>query len=136
MVVMGDFIARLAALARARSDPNQGLTSPGIMAFWTARPGPNHRWRGWVTPARRGKELKKVTNAQVRTPAECHAILGVPDIPHELQGTNYTYYYQSGRDYRRIKVDGYQLRPYISQFHANNICTRWGALCFCFDNKQ
>ena len=27
-----DFIARLSALARARSDPNQELTSPGIMA--------------------------------------------------------------------------------------------------------
>ena len=28
-----DFIARLAALARARSDPNPGSTSPATMAF-------------------------------------------------------------------------------------------------------
>ncbi len=36
---------------------------------------PNHRLRGEVTPARRGKELKKAANAQARTPAECHAAM-------------------------------------------------------------
>jgi hypothetical protein len=36
---------------------------------------PNHRWRGWVTPARRGKALKKVANTGPRTPAECHAAM-------------------------------------------------------------
>ena len=36
---------------------------------------PNHRWRGWVTPAGRGKELKKAANAEPRTPAESHAAM-------------------------------------------------------------
>jgi hypothetical protein len=43
------------------------LTTPyhGLLA-------PNHRWRRWVTPARRGKALKTGANAEVRTSAECH----------------------------------------------------------------
>ena len=36
---------------------------------------PNHRWRGRVTPARRGKELKNAANAEARAPAERHAAM-------------------------------------------------------------
>jgi hypothetical protein len=61
-----DFIARLAALV---PKPRVNLTRyHGILA-------PNHRWRGEVTPARRGKALKTGANAEVRTPAECHAAM-------------------------------------------------------------
>ena len=61
-----DFIARLAALV---PKPRVNLSRyHGILA-------PNHRWRGEVTPARRGKALKTGANAEVRTPAECHAAM-------------------------------------------------------------
>tara|TARA_R110002072_G_scaffold180462_1_gene336476 strand:- start:109 stop:621 length:513 start_codon:yes stop_codon:yes gene_type:complete len=61
-----DFIARLAALV---PKPRINLTRyHGVLA-------PNHRWRGEVTPARRGKALKTGANAVVRTPAECHAAM-------------------------------------------------------------
>jgi len=61
-----DFMARLAALV---PKPRVNLTRyHGVLA-------PNHRWRGWVTPARRGKELKTGTNAEIRTSAECHAAM-------------------------------------------------------------
>jgi len=61
-----DFIARLAALV---PKPRVNLTRyHGILA-------PNHRWRGEVTPAKRGKALKTCANAEVRTPAECHAAM-------------------------------------------------------------
>jgi hypothetical protein len=36
---------------------------------------PNHRWRGLVTPARRGKGIKSTSNAEVRTPAERHTAM-------------------------------------------------------------
>ena len=36
---------------------------------------PNHRWRGLVTPARRGKGVKSISNAQVRPTAERHAAM-------------------------------------------------------------
>jgi hypothetical protein len=36
---------------------------------------PNHRWRGLVTPARRGKGVKFTSNAEVCTPAERHAAM-------------------------------------------------------------
>jgi len=36
---------------------------------------PNHRWRGEVTPARRGKSLKVIDNTGARSPAECHAAM-------------------------------------------------------------
>ena len=36
---------------------------------------PNHRWRGLVTPARRGKGIKSISNAEVRTPAERHTAM-------------------------------------------------------------
>ena len=61
-----DFIARLAALV---PKPRVNLTRyHGIFA-------PNHRWRGEVTPARRGKELKTGASTEPRTPAECHAAM-------------------------------------------------------------
>ena len=60
-----DFMARLAALV---PKPRVNLTRyHGVMA-------PNRRWRGWVTPARRGKELKKATNTEPRTPVERHQV--------------------------------------------------------------
>jgi hypothetical protein len=59
-----DFVARLAALV---PKPRVNLTRyHGILA-------PNHRWRGLVTPARRGKGAKPVSNAEVRSTAERHA---------------------------------------------------------------
>jgi hypothetical protein len=36
---------------------------------------PNHRWRELVTPARRGKGVKSIANAEVRTAAERHAAM-------------------------------------------------------------
>jgi hypothetical protein len=61
-----DFIARLAALV---PKPRVNLTRyHGVLA-------PNHRWRGLVTPARRGKSVKSISNAEVRTPAERHAAM-------------------------------------------------------------
>jgi hypothetical protein len=61
-----DFMARLAALV---PKPRVNLTRyHGVLA-------PNHRCRGEVTPARRGKELKKAANTESRTPAECHAAM-------------------------------------------------------------
>ena len=61
-----DFMARLAALV---PKPRVNLTRyHGVLA-------PNHRWRGKVTPARRGKALKKAANTEPRTPAERHAAM-------------------------------------------------------------
>jgi hypothetical protein len=61
-----DFIARLAALA---PKPRVNLTRyHGVLA-------PNHRLRGVVTPARRGKEPKTTDNTEIRTPAERHAAM-------------------------------------------------------------
>jgi mitochondrial fission protein ELM1 len=61
-----DFIARLAALV---PKPRVNLTRyHGVLA-------PNHRWRGLVTPARRGKGIKSISNAEVRTSAERHAAM-------------------------------------------------------------
>ena len=36
---------------------------------------PNHRWRGLVTPEKRGKGVKSISNAEVRLPAERHAAM-------------------------------------------------------------
>ena len=59
-----DFIARLAALV---PKPRGNLTRyHGVLA-------PNHRWRGEVTPAKRGKGVKPISNAEVRTSTERHA---------------------------------------------------------------
>jgi hypothetical protein len=61
-----DFIARLAALV---PKPRVNLTRyHGVLA-------PNHRWRGEITPARRGKCIKSISNAEVRTPAEQHTAM-------------------------------------------------------------
>jgi hypothetical protein len=61
-----DFIARLAALV---PKPRVNLTRyHGILA-------PNHRWRGLITPARRGKGVKPISNAEVRSAAERHAAM-------------------------------------------------------------
>ena len=71
-----DFMARLAALV---PKPRVNLTRyHGVLA----RGGhpPNHRWRGEVTPAKRGKALKKVANTESRTPAECHAARACPAL--------------------------------------------------------
>ena len=66
-----DFIARLAALV---PKPRVNLTRyHGVLA-------PNHRWRGLVTPARRGKGIKSNSNAEVRTPAERHAARACPAL--------------------------------------------------------
>ena len=61
-----DFMARLAALV---PKPRVNLTRyHGVLA-------PNHRCRGEVTPARRGRELKKAANTESRTPAARHAAM-------------------------------------------------------------
>ena len=61
-----DFIARLAALV---PKPRVNLTRyHGVLA-------PNHRWRGLVTPARRGRGVKSISNAEVGSPAERHAAM-------------------------------------------------------------
>jgi len=66
-----DFIARLAAQV---PKPRGNLTRyHGVLA-------PNHRCRGLVTPARRGKGVKQVENTQVRTTAEQHAARACPAL--------------------------------------------------------
>lgn len=66
-----DFVARLAALV---PKPRVNLTRyHGVLA-------PNHRWRGLVTPARRGKGVKSNSNTEVRTPAERHAARACPAL--------------------------------------------------------
>ena len=35
----------------------------------------NHRWRGLVTPAKRGKGVKRIANTDVLSPAENHAAM-------------------------------------------------------------
>ncbi len=66
-----DFVARLAALV---PKPRVNLTRyHGVLA-------PNHRWRGLVTPARRGKGVKSIANAEVRTAAERHAARACPAL--------------------------------------------------------
>ena len=61
-----DFIARLAALV---PKPRINLTRyHGVLA-------PNHRWRGLVTPAKRGKGVKSSSSTEVRSLAERHAAM-------------------------------------------------------------
>jgi hypothetical protein len=61
-----DFIARLASLV---PKPRVNLTRyHGVLA-------PNHRWRGAVTPARRGKTVIPLSTPEVRSPAERHAAM-------------------------------------------------------------
>jgi len=66
-----DFIARLAALI---PKPRVNLTRyHGVLA-------PNHRWRGMVTPAKRGKGVKRIANTEVRSPAERHVARACPAL--------------------------------------------------------
>jgi len=66
-----DFIARLAALV---PKPRVNLTRyHGVLA-------PNHRWRGLVTPAKRGKDVKPIADREVRSPAERHAARACPAL--------------------------------------------------------
>jgi len=61
-----DFMARLAALV---PKPRVNLTRyHGVLA-------PNHLCRGLVTPAKRGKGVKSIANAEARTAAERHAAM-------------------------------------------------------------
>ena len=61
-----DFIARLAALV---PKPRVNLTCyHGVLA-------PNHRWRGLVTPAKRGRGAKSNSNAEVQSPVEHHTAM-------------------------------------------------------------
>jgi hypothetical protein len=61
-----DFIARLAALV---PKPRVNLTLyHGVLA-------PNHRWRGLVTPAKRGKVVKRMSSDDVRSHAERHGAM-------------------------------------------------------------
>ena len=58
-----DFMARLAALV---PKPRVNLTRfHSVLA-------PNHRWRGLVAPAKRGKGVKRMSNGDVHSPAERH----------------------------------------------------------------
>jgi hypothetical protein len=57
---------RLAALV---PNPRVKLTRyHGVLA-------PNHRWRGRVTPAKRGKGVKRTSTTEVRSPAERQAAM-------------------------------------------------------------
>ena len=61
-----DFMARLAVLV---PKPRVNLTRyHGVLA-------PNHRWRGVVTPARRGKGRANDDNIEVKSPAERHVAM-------------------------------------------------------------
>jgi len=61
-----DFIARLAALVPR---PRVNLTRyHGVLA-------PNHRWRGLVTPAKRGKGATRPSDGDVASPIERHAAM-------------------------------------------------------------
>jgi hypothetical protein len=61
-----DFIARLAALV---PKPRINLTRyHGVLA-------PNHRWRGLITPAKRGKGAKREKDNDEKTPAASHAAM-------------------------------------------------------------
>jgi len=66
-----DFVARLAALV---PKPRVNLTRyHGVLA-------PNHRWRGLVTPTKRGRGVKSISNAEVRSSAERHAARACPAL--------------------------------------------------------
>ena len=61
-----DFIARLAALV---PKPRVNLTRfHGVLA-------PNHRWRGLVTPAKRGRSAMPPSDSDVVSPIERHAAM-------------------------------------------------------------
>ena len=70
-----DFVARLAALAWPAASKAEGQPHPLPWRPGTCAARPNHRWRGLVTPARRGKGVKSNSNTEVHTPAERHAAM-------------------------------------------------------------
>ena len=41
---------------------------------------PNHRWRGLVTPAKRGKGVKRISNDEVRSAGKRHAARACPAL--------------------------------------------------------
>ena len=61
-----DFIARLAALV-----PKLRINLTRYHGVLT----PNHRWRGEVTPAKRGKSAKRIANTDFHSPAERHVTM-------------------------------------------------------------
>ena len=64
-------IERLAALV---PKPRVNLTRyHGVLA-------PNHRWRREVTPAKRGKDVKRISNDEVRSTVEHHAARACPAL--------------------------------------------------------
>ena len=66
-----DFVARLEALV---PKPRIKLTRyHGVLA-------PNHRCRGLVTPAKRGKGVKRIASTEIRSPAEHHAARACPAL--------------------------------------------------------
>ena len=73
-----DFVARLAALAWPAASKAEGQWNGDAQSRYHGVLAPNHRWRGLVTPARRGKDIKSNSNAEVRTPAERHAARACP----------------------------------------------------------
>jgi hypothetical protein len=76
-----DFIARLASLV---PKPRINLTRyHGVLA-------PNHRWRGEVTPAKRGKGPKVIDNTEVRSPVERHAARACPASAASALGMRWT----------------------------------------------
>ena len=61
-----DLIARLASL-----EPKQRIN----LTHYHGAPAPNHRWRGFVTPAKRGTGVKRISNDQGRSTVEHHATM-------------------------------------------------------------
>lgn len=76
-----DFMARLAAVIPTPRVKRTGTPSPDTTASSPARRGPNHRCSGEVTPARRGKGVKRISNDGVRSPGESHTARDCPALP-------------------------------------------------------
>jgi hypothetical protein len=51
---------------------------------------PNHRWRGLVTPAKRGKVVKRISNTDVRSPVDHHAARACPASAASALGMTWT----------------------------------------------
>ncbi len=69
-------IAENLLLKRAIGSPGPSAVRPKPRVNLTRYHGvlaPNHRWRGLVTPAKRGKGVKRISNTEIRSPAERHA---------------------------------------------------------------
>jgi len=65
----------LAALVPRPRVKRTGTPSPGAMGYWSCAARPNHRSGGLVTPARRDRGVKSISNAEVRSPTERHAAM-------------------------------------------------------------